>query len=463
MRKKDGMMKKNLLVLVGMILSLVAWAMPVVAQEQEDLLTMTQKAGYPATVEMLPKASIVLDAESGQVLWGDNIDLKWDPASTTKTMVIYLTFEAISQGKISLDTPVIATETDQAIAGIYALSNNKIVAGETYTVRELLTTTLVPSSNVTTLMLAHLIHDGDDASFLQLMNDTAKELGMTNTHFYNATGAVSGAFQGYYAPIGSEPTASNEVTAKDLAILAYHLIKKHPDVLEYTNSTSVSIKSGTPLAETFEAYNYSLPGAKYGIEGVDGLKTGSSPQAGFNSIVTAKRGDTRLITVVLGVGNWADQDGEYYRHYFVNTLLEHTFATYKRQIVAPAGQQEVNGQQYMTDQDLYAMVKENEHPQLLVANDHLQVAGSLDPMSGVAVKSVDTKVTDKKTGLLLPKGSEKKEGSIFAGIPMLVYLLLPVLLIVVIVGVLLSRGGRRRKKVHVESSRSYSRRNRRRR
>ncbi|MHC5840056.1 D-alanyl-D-alanine carboxypeptidase, partial [Streptococcus pyogenes] len=82
-------------------------------------------------------------------------------------------------------------------------------------------------------------------------------------------------------------------TAKDLAILAYHLIKKHPDVLEYTNSTSVSIKSGTPLAETFEAYNYSLPGSKYGIEGVDGLKTGSSPQAGFNSIVTAKRGDTR--------------------------------------------------------------------------------------------------------------------------------------------------------------------------
>ena len=62
MRKKDGMMKKNLLVLVGMILSLVAWAMPVVAQEQEDLLTMTQKAGYPATVEMLPHSVVILVA-----------------------------------------------------------------------------------------------------------------------------------------------------------------------------------------------------------------------------------------------------------------------------------------------------------------------------------------------------------------------------------------------------------------
>lgn len=125
------------------------------------------------------------------------------------------------------------TETDQAIASIYALSNNKIVAGETYTVRELLIMTLVPSSNVTTLMLAHLIHDGDDASFLQLMNDTAQSLGMTNTHFYNATGAVFGAFEGYYSPAGSDPTASNEVTAKDMATLAYHLIKKYPEVLDF--------------------------------------------------------------------------------------------------------------------------------------------------------------------------------------------------------------------------------------
>lgn len=77
-------------------------------------------------------------------------------AFTTKTMVVYLTFEAISQGKITLDTEVVATETDQAIASIYALSNNKIVAGETYTVRELLIMTLVPSSNVTTLMLAQI-------------------------------------------------------------------------------------------------------------------------------------------------------------------------------------------------------------------------------------------------------------------------------------------------------------------
>lgn len=453
-------MKKFLLSLSSILLVLFGGSWSVAAEE--DLLTMAQKAGYPATADMLPKASIVIDADSGQVLWGENIDLKWDPASTTKTMVIYLTFEAISQGKISLDTEVVATETDQAIAGIYALSNNKIVAGETYTVSELLTMTLVPSSNVATLMLANLIHDGDAASFLQLMNDTAKGLGMSNTHFYNATGAVFGAFEGYYSPAGSDPTASNEVTAKDLAILAYHLIKKHPEVLEFTKDTEVTVKAGTLLEETFKAYNYSLPGGKYGIEGVDGLKTGSSPQAGFNSIITAKRGDTRLITVVLGVGNWADQDGEYYRHYFVNTLLEHTFANYQRQVVAPAGKQEIDGQKWTTEQDLYAMVKDGIIPQLTVANDRLQVAGSIDPMSGVLVKTGFT-ATDHSSGLLIPKGSDhSKKTTFFSSVPMIIYLLVPVLLVLVIGAVILSRGGRRRVNHRTEATGTYSRSRRRR-
>lgn len=450
-------MKKFLLGVCSLWLAVFVGALPVAAED--DLLTMAQNAGYPATADMVPKASIVVDADSGQILWGENVDLKWDPASTTKTMVVYLTFEAISQGKITLDTEVVATETDQAIASIYALSNNKIVAGETYTVRELLIMTLVPSSNVTTLMLAHLIHNGDDASFLQLMNDTAQSLGMTNTRFYNGTGAVFGAFEGYYSPAGSDPTASNEVTAKDMSILAYHLIKKHPEVLEFTNSTQVTVKAGTPLEETFDAYNHSLPGARHAYEGVDGLKTGSSPQAGYNSIVTAKRGDTRLIVVVLGASAWGDPEGEFVRHYFVNTLLEHAFSTYQRQVVAPAGEQEIDGQKWTTDQDLYAMVKDGVAPQLTVVNDHLQVAGSIDPMSGVAVKTAK-KPTEHSSGLLLPGGTDKKKTSFFSSVPLLVYLIVPVLLVLVVGAVIISRDSRKRASRRTEASGSYSRRRR---
>lgn len=453
-------MKKFLLGICSVLLTVFVGVLPVAAED--DLLTMAQNAGYPATADILPKASIVVDADSGQILWGENVDLKWDPASTTKTMVVYLTYEAISQGKITLDTEVVATETDQAIASIYALSNNKIVAGETYTVRELLIMTLVPSSNVTTLMLAHLIHDGYDASFLQLMNDTAQSLGMTNTHFYNATGAVFGAFEGYYSPAGSDPTASNEVTAKDMATLAYHLIKKYPEVLDFTNDTQVTVKAGTPLEETFDAYNYSLPGGQYAYEGVDGLKTGSSPQAGFNAIITAKRGETRLITVVLGVGNWADQNGEYYRHYFVNTLLDYGFTRYQRQVVAPAGTQDIDGKKWTTDQDLYAMVKDGVAPQLTVANDKLQVAGTIDPMSGVPAKAASTISSDQSSGLLLPSGSQSGSNSLLSGIPLMVYFLVPTLLLLVLVGIFLGRGKRRKAKHSENGNGTYSRRYRRR-
>lgn len=369
------------------VMGTVLWSLFVgtgLVSAQDDLLTMTQKAGYPATEAMVPKASIVLDAESGQVLWAENADAIRDPASTTKTMVVYLTFEAITAGKINLDTQVTATETDQAIAGIYALSNNKIVAGQSYTVRELLTMTLVPSSNVTTLMLAHLIHGGDDASFLDLMNKTAKDLGMTNTHFNNASGAVASAFEGYYAPAGYNHEFPNDTTAKDLAILSYHLLKKHPEVLEFTKNPKVTVKADTPLEETFDAYNYSLPGLQYGYEGVDGLKTGSSPSAAFNAIVTAKRNGIRLITVVMGVGDWSDQDGEYYRHYFINTLLDKTFSEYSRQVIAPAGKQDVAGKQIVTKDNLYGLVKAGESPQLTLNGNLLQIAGTVDPSSGVA-------------------------------------------------------------------------------
>ena len=84
---------------------------------------------------------------------------------------------------------------------------------------------------------------------------------------------------------------------------------------------------GTPYEETFEAYNYSLPGAKYGYQGVDGLKTGSSPTGGFNYIATVKQGDFRLIEVILGVGNWQNQDGEYERHVAGNALLDYAYTT----------------------------------------------------------------------------------------------------------------------------------------
>lgn len=300
-----------------------------IAAEQKDIMQITREAGYEVDDINRPKASIVVDGTTGTILWGDNIDTPRDPASMSKMFTLYLLFEEMAKGAITWDTTITATETDEAISNIYEISNNKIVAGVAYPIRELITMTIVPSSNATTVMIANYLSNNDASAFVDKINETAKQLGMTNTYFSNASGAVASAFQGYYMPDRYELTATNITTARDLGILIYNFMQKYPEIVNFANQTDVSVMVGTPYEETFHSYNHSLPGGVYALEGVDGLKTGSSPSAGFNSIVTAKRDDTRLITVVMGVGDWSDQNGEYYRHPFVNALLEKGFADAK--------------------------------------------------------------------------------------------------------------------------------------
>lgn len=303
------------------VLLLLTLQSPVFAAE--DIMTITKAAGYTEVLEKnKPKASIVIDGANGQILWEENAELVREPASISKMMTVFLVFDAIKDGKLSLDTEIVATEKDQKISQLYAISNNKIVSGVAYPVRELLKMVIVPSSNVATVMLANAVSDNDAGLFINTMNEKAQKIGMKNTTFYNCSGASATSFEGLYKPEGFDPNGSNTSTARDLATMVFFLLKEHPEVLDFTNQVEVTAMKGTPYEETFETYNYSLPGAKYAFEGVDGLKTGSGPSSAFNYIATAKRGDTRLIEVILGVGDWSDQDGEYYRHPFGNALLK---------------------------------------------------------------------------------------------------------------------------------------------
>ena len=186
-------MKKKFLVF-GLILS--AFLSPLSAAADE-LVDMAQKMYPNDHVQAInrPKSSLMIDGNTGDILWQDNIDEVRDPASMSKIMTLYLVFEAIKEGKLSLDTVIKATPQDQAVAGIYEISNNKIVAGVNYTVSELITMTVVPSSNATTVMLANYLSDNDPDAFLDKMNAKAQELGMTNTKWFNASGAAAVSFR----------------------------------------------------------------------------------------------------------------------------------------------------------------------------------------------------------------------------------------------------------------------------
>lgn len=416
MKKRNVLLKFSSLVLALGYLSGIFTA--VNAYAQEDILTVTQNAGYQTDEFYKPKASIVIEAQTGQVLWADNPDLKWNPASIAKLMSVYLVFEAMEKGQFTLNTMVKATESDQAISQIYELSNNSIVAGVEYPVKDLLYATLVQSSNVATVMLANLVTANDEAKFIHMMNDKAKELGMTNSTFYNCSGAETGSFNGYYKPEGIDQNADNVTTARDLAILSYHLLKNYPDTVTYTSPTQITIMENTPYAEVLENHNYSLPGLAYGYEGADGLKTGSSPSGGFNYAATAKREDTRLIEVVLGVGDWEDQEGELQRHAFGNAIFDQAFATYEYKKLLSKGNNTVSQEEVILDQDFYGVIQRNTTPNFKLSADKVEMETGLTEVSPtIKAPSVSFKYAKKLKALqnsaLLKTGKKKNVFSTF--------------------------------------------------
>ncbi|MFC3928414.1 DUF1958 domain-containing protein [Streptococcus caprae] len=398
-------MKKWSSLLVCMAMMLVQ---PVVLAD--ELMDITRAAGYEVSDVNRPKASIVIEGITGEILWQDNIDEQRDPASMSKAMTLYMVYEAMEQGLFSEDTVVTATPTDQAIGSIYEISNNKIIAGVDYTVSELITMTIVPSSNVTTLMLARLIEPDPDV-FLDRMNAKAEELGMSNTTWNTATGAIASAFQGYYAPTRYDNSLPNQTTARDLGTLIYQFTTKYPQVLEHSQGTFVTVKAGTPYEETFQSYNHSMPeDPSYGLEGVNGFKTGSSPSAGFNCIVTADRDGQKRIAIIMGVGDWSDQNGEYYRHPFVNALLEKSYTDYQYGLVAKAGEQEIDGKTYELNTDFYGVSSKESQPSLQVTDGQLSVANGLETLN--ATIKDGTKIEEKPANVVeAVKSIVKKPGN----------------------------------------------------
>lgn len=413
------------IVLVGLLL-------PSHFIQADELMDLTQAAGYTDTQAInRPKSSIVIDAKTGDVLWADNVDEVRDPASMSKMLALYLVFEAMETGTFSPETIVTATPTDQAIANIHRLSNNKIVAGVDYTVAELITATLVPSSNAATLMLARLVEPDPDL-FIDKMNEKAKALGMSHSKFFNASGAIAWAFEGYYAPKRYDIYRTNETTVRDYAILTYYYLKNYPEILQYTGASTVKIKAGTPYEESFDSYNYSLPDGPYGIKGVTGLKTGSSPTAGFNLTATAKRGKQEIITVLMGVGDWSDQNGEYYRHPFANALMEKAFSEYDYKKILNVGKHDISGTTINLTQPVYATVLVDQKPILSFEDGILQIDNDLEKVSPLiakeqqflATKEKETKSTVAKDTLVKYSISKAKQILVVCGLIMLVLLAL---------------------------------------
>jgi len=367
-------------------LSLACLCSPLLAKaddlyQQEDIMSITEKSGTSVDEFFRPKADIVVDAHTGAIVYGDNIDAPRDSGSMAKLMSVYVLLKAIQEGQLDYDTLITATDTDVIISQNQKLSNSPIVAGAKYKVSTLLNMIFVPSSSAATIMIANKVSGGDPDKFLDLMNQRAQEIGMTNTKWNNPNGAPTAVLDGYYNPTRYDQHAINQTTARDMAILAYHMVNEFPEILNYTKNAKITLFKGTDYEETHENYNYSLEGGRYSLKGADGLKTGSSPTADYNYTLTVNRGNQRFVQVIMGVGHYDVEIAESLRHVIGNALIERLYQDYEYKEVLPAGNHTIQGQTYHLEKPFYATVKRGTNPEVSVQNGQLQIANGLQTVS----------------------------------------------------------------------------------
>lgn len=219
-------------------------------------------------------ASLLIDAETGQVIRSDQANALWYPASLTKMMTAYMVFEAVKAGKIDWEDKL----TVSANAAGQSPTKFGLKSGQKITVEQALRAMLVVSGNDAAVALAETIA-GDEASFAARMTTTARGIGMQRSVFKNASGL---------------PDNDQVTTAHDMGVLALKIITDYPEHYHFFNLRSVTIAGKT--RGTVNGILSSYPGA-------DGMKTGFTCGSGYNLVASAKRDGRRLIGVVLGGRN----------------------------------------------------------------------------------------------------------------------------------------------------------------
>lgn len=224
-------------------------------------------------------ASIVVDATSGTIVYQVNPDELRFPASLTKMMTLYMLFEAMRDRRVTLNQYVPIS------ANAASMSPTKLglVPGSLITVEQAILGLVTKSANDAASALGEML-GGDEDRFAQMMTLRARGLGMTRTQFRNASGL---------------PDWAQVTTARDMAILARHLVQDFPGFYHYFSTPSFLFNGR--IVRNHQRLLASYPGA-------DGLKTGYTEAAGYNVVTSAVHGDIRLIGVVLGAGNGGERD-----------------------------------------------------------------------------------------------------------------------------------------------------------
>ena len=272
--------------------------------------------------EVLAKAALLADPDTGEILYARNIHDKLYPASLTKVMTALLVIEAVDEGRIAMDTVLTASES--AISNLPDDGSNAgIKVGEELTVEQLLHCILVVSANEACDILAEGI-SGSVEAFVARMNERAAELGCENTHFMNTNGLQS---------------VEHYTSAWDMYLITREA-RTHDVFLRICNTKFYEVPptNVNPSPRKYYTTNYLISTARnadYLYKGANGVKTGSTSDAGYCLVATAERGERALLSVVLGAERVTREDGTKDTQSFSETirLFDYGFDGFQRAVI----------------------------------------------------------------------------------------------------------------------------------
>ncbi|XIH30854.1 D-alanyl-D-alanine carboxypeptidase [Cytobacillus firmus] len=304
------------------------------------LLPGIHKAHAEDILNINADAAILVDAETGKILYQKNADKVLGIASMTKMMTEYLLLEAVEKGKVKWDQEYAVSEYVWKVSQDRALSNVPLRRDGKYNIRELYEAMAIYSANGATIAIAETIA-GSETNFVKMMNEKAAELGLKDYKFVNSSGLNNRDLKG--SPPAGGPEEENVMSARDTAILAKELINRFPEVLETASTPRKTFREGTDDEIKMENWNWMLPELVYGYEGADGLKTGTTDFAGYCFTGTALRDGNRYISVVMNAKGANGQATYKSRFDETKKMFDFGFTNFTKEEIVPANYQ-VKGQ-----------------------------------------------------------------------------------------------------------------------
>jgi len=282
---------------------------PVVVETVSDGLG-TSDASKSAGLSITAKSAVLIDAETGTLIYQQDAHKELPPASVTKIMTMLLAMEAVDDGKIKLTDQVTISENAASMGG----SQMYMEVGEVHTLEELMQGMAIASANDAAIAVAEYVA-GSEEVFVEKMNKRAEELGMRDTHFVNTNGL---------------PVAEHYTSAYDIAVMSRELLK-HEKVKPWLSTWQASIQVGLPGKEKeFGLTNTNKLLKAY--PGANGIKTGFTSEAGYCLSASATKENTTLIAVVLGAETSKIRNAE------VAKMLNYGFASYASVTLAEKGE-----------------------------------------------------------------------------------------------------------------------------